>query len=231
MSSWLYPRYAVIPTTGRACLYECLEAVQPQVDKVFLIWAPQELGQEIKEDAANLVVEMFMPDEKRNISRWWNVGIDAARQHARDEMDAKQWDVIVINDDAILGPDWVEYVSHHMRQMKVAAASTGPVGLPVLHTRPNTTALHQRMAGFAFMLAGELGVRADETMYWWCGDNDIDMQSRLKGGTIVLPERRHGSTMIRHLFPDQSTMGEQAARTAIDMERFVAKWGFRPWNL
>lgn len=231
MSKWIYPRYAVIPTTGRACLYECLEAIQPQVDRVFLIWAPQELGQEVKEPAADLVVEMFMPEEPRNISRWWNVGIDAARQLAREDEDARQWDVVVINDDAILGPEWVEYVSHHMRGMKVAAASTGPVPLPVLHTRPGTTALHQRMAGFAFMLAGELGVRADETLHWWCGDNDIDMQSRLKGGTIVLPERRHGSTTIKHLFPDQSTVGEQAVRTQVDMERFVAKWGFRPWSL
>lgn len=227
--NYTIPRYAVIPTTGRSCLYECLEAIQPQVDKVFLIWAPLELGQEIKEPAADLVIEMFMPEERRNISRWWNVGIDAARQHAREDLDAHQWDVVVLNDDAIVPEGWVEWVSGHMRHMKVAAVSTGPVSLPVLHTRPRPTPLHQRMAGFAFMLAGELGVRADETLQWWCGDNDIDMQSRLKGGTLILPEVK--GMAIRHLFPDQSTVGEQAAQTAVDMERFVARWGWRPWNL
>jgi hypothetical protein len=229
--NWSIPRFAVIPTTGRACLYDCLEAIQPQVDQVFLIWAPQELGQEIKDPAANLVIEVFGSDEPRNISRWWNVGIDKARYYAREEADAAQWDVVVLNDDAIVAEGWVDRLSFHMRNMKVAAASTGPVNLPVLHTRPGVTPLHQRMAGFAFMLAGEMGVRADETMHWWCGDNDIDMQSRLKGGTVVLPDRVSGMTSVKHLYPDLSTVGEQAARTAIDMARFVVKWGFRPWNL
>lgn len=229
--NYTVPRYAVIPTTGRACLYECLEAIQSQVDRVFIIWAPQELGQDIKDPAASLVVEVFGSDEPRNISRWWNVGIDKARSDAREERDAAQWDVVVLNDDAIVPEGWVEWLSGHMRHMKVAATSAGPVPMPILHNRPGTTALHQRMAGFAFMLAGELGVRADETLHWWCGDNDIDMQSRLKGGTLILPEGGRGIARVKHLFPDQSTVGEQAERTAVDMKRFVAKWGFRPWNL
>lgn len=218
------PRYAVIPTTGRDCLDDCVKAIEHQVDDVLVIWAPREGedGLDWLPEVGNVVYGV-RPEEERNISRWWNYGIDWAKRVALSH-DAKQWEVAILNDDAIVPDNWFELLAGRMRQMNVAAASMGPVRLPILHTRPGTTALDKRMAGFAFVLAGELGVRADETLQWWCGDNDIDMQSRLKGGTVILPD-----TGVKHLFPDQSTTGELAARTAIDMQRFVDKWGFRPW--
>lgn len=225
--TWHYPRYAVIPTTGRDCLYQCLDAIRPQVDRVLGIWAPRYEAEEDWEHGPpdpDLLVGTVEIHEQRNISRWWNMGIDAAKQAALEE-GVTRWDVAVLNDDAIVSADWFNKVATTMRSMNVAAASMGPVRLPVLHTRPGSTRLDQRMAGFAFILAGELGVRADETMQWWCGDNDIDMQSRLKGGTVILPDNG-----VKHLYPDQGTTGTLAARTAIDMQRFVDKWGFRPWN-
>lgn len=221
-NNWLNPRFVVIPTTGRACLYDCLEAITPQVDHVFGIWARQEALDD-KWPTGLDVIEVVPTTEKRNISRWWNTGIDKAKWMA-NVAEAKQWDIAILNDDVIVPPDWFERVAGRMRNMQVAAASMGTVHLPVLHTRPGTTRLDQRMSGFAFILAGELGVRADESLEWWCGDNDIDMQSRLKGGTLILPD-----TGVKHLYPDQSTTGELAAQTAVDMQRFVDKWGFRPW--
>jgi hypothetical protein len=112
-----------------------------------------------------------------------------------------------------------------MRERGAAAGGFGPVSRPVLHTVPRPTALHERLPGFAFMLAGERGARIDEQFQWWCGDNDIDMQSRLLGGTLILPGQ------VLHHFPDQSTYQNPAlaARPAIDMALFVQKWGFRPW--
>lgn len=220
--NWLHPRFAVIPTTGRDCLYDCLEAITPQVDHVFGIWARQEALDDNWPTGLD-VVEVVPPTEKRNISRWWNVGIDKAKSMA-NWGGAKEWDVAILNDDVIVPPNWMDVVAGRMRGMKVAAASMGTVVMPFLQTRPARTPLHKRMAGFAFVLAGELGVRADESLEWWCGDNDIDMQSRLKGGTLILPD-----TGVKHLYPDQSTTGELATQTAVDMQRFVDKWGFRPW--
>jgi hypothetical protein len=203
-----------------------VEAITPQVDHVFAVFAPPDTGypgvwQEWPAGAD--VIEKIPAKEKRNISRWWNIGIDKCKQMALDA-EAKQWDIAILNDDVIVPPNWMDLLAARMRGMNVAAASMGPVRLPILHTRPGQTSLDKRMAGFAFVLAGELGVRADESLEWWCGDNDIDMQSRLKGGTVILPD-----IGVKHLHPDQSTTGELAAQTAVDMQRFVTKWGFRPW--
>lgn len=223
--NWPRPRFAVIPTTGRVCLKDCLQAIEPQVDDALLIWAPRYEAEEDWEHAppdGHLIAGVGI-EEQRNISRWWNVGIDYAKQEAL-KLGVTAWDIAILNDDVIVPDEWFTTLSNRMRGMNVAATSMGPVTLPILHTKPGTTRLDHRMAGFAFMLAGELGVRADETLQWWCGDNDIDMQSRLKGGTVILPD-----TGVRHLYPDQTTVGELAARTAVDMQRFVDKWGFRPW--
>jgi hypothetical protein len=221
---------------GRDCFADCVRAIQPQVDQIFAIWAPrsrEDADWEIPPLLADLVVASVPSWEQRNISRWWNIGIDAAKKAALQlgitscgHIYVDRWDVAILNDDAIVPDDWFDRVSTQMRNMKVAAGSMGTVPMPVLHTRPGVTRLDQRMSGFAFMLAGELGVRADETMQWWCGDNDIDMQSRLKGGTVVIPD-----TGVKHLFPNGTTTGRLAERTAFDMQRFVEKWGFRPWNL
>ena len=222
-----HPRYAVIPTTGRDCYNQALAAITPQVDDVFVIWAPRYMADEDWEHAppeGHLVAGIGI-HEARNISRWWNIGIDRCKQEALRQ-GATQWDIAILNDDAIVPSNWFERVAGTMRTMKVAAASMGTVTMSILHTQPAPTALHQRMQGFAFMLAGELGVRADESLEWWCGDNDIDMKSRLKGGTVIIPD-----TGVRHLYPDQTTNGVLAAQTAVDMQRFVDVWGFRPWNL
>ena len=220
--TWIHPRFAVIPTLGRDCLQDCLKAIQPQVDYTILIHAPTE--DEVLERPEKSILFYVSPLEKRNISRWWNMGIHWAKKWVRmSSVRITQWDIAILNDDAIVPDDWFGHLSGRMRQMNVAAASMGQVPMPVLHTRPGTTQLHQRMEGYAFMLAGEQGVRADESLEWWFGDNDIDMQSRLKGGTVILP----GS--VEHRYPNGTTVGELAAQTAVDAQRFVDKWGFRPW--
>jgi hypothetical protein len=225
--TWDHPRYAVIPTTGRECYDQALAAITPQVDDVFAIWAPRYQAEEdwVKAPPDGHLVAGIGIDEKRNISRWWNIGIDRCKEEAR-RAGAARWDIAILNDDVIVPADWFDRVAGTMRSMKVAAGSMSTVGMTTLHTRPGNTALWQRMQGFAFILAGELGVRADESLEWWCGDNDIDMQSRLKGGTVLIPD-----TGVKHLYPDQSTDGVLREQTAVDMQRFVQKWGFRPWSL
>jgi len=134
--------------------------------------------------------------------------------------------VAVLNDDAIIPPGWFDAVSSQMRRWGAAAGSSGLANHTnsYVHRTPGTTALSHRMQGHAFVLRGEAGLRADETLQWWCGDNDLDMQARKAGGTVII-----GGYPVEHLHPDQSTRGELAAQTAIDMQTFVDKWSWRPW--
>jgi hypothetical protein len=86
------------------------------------------------------------------------------------------------------------------------------------------------------VVRGSSGLRADERMRWWCGDNDIEMSALAHGrGTYAVPgcvfQPADGSQGLLHRFPDQSTAASPAlqAQTGKDMDTYVAKWGFRPW--
>lgn len=215
-------RYAVVPTRGDRVwtLRMCLDALRPQIDRLVLVdnsddgiaaqdlhdsgWIPPDYGYTLRKD----------PTQPPNLSRLWNYGIDQARDN---------W-VAVVNDDAIVPPGWYEYLTQQMTANGALAAGYGQS--PALHRNPGTTPLDQRLPGYAFVLDGAAGLRADEQFHWWCGDNDLDMQARKAGGTLVL-----AGDPVRHMFPDRSTLQNPVlqARTGEDMRLFVQKWGFRPW--
>jgi GT2 family glycosyltransferase len=139
----------------------------------------------------------------------------------------REWEVVVLNDDAIVPPGYVQELSRQMRSAGAAAAGYRHTG-PVLHKKLGPTRLgpDERLPGHAFMLAGEHNLRFDERLRWWCGDNDMDLQARRKGGTLILP-----GDPVQHLHPDESTAssGVLQHQTGLDMKVFVDKWGFRPW--
>lgn len=216
-------RFAVIPTYNRPeVLLRTLRSIQDQADAILVI----DNGDDPNLRAPNAMGkwERFeVPMRPPNLSRLWNVGLDICQQHAYAHR-YERWDVAVLNDDAIIPPYWFNAIATYMRQLDCYAGSSGsPVGIHV-HRIPGTTPLHLRMQGHAFVLRGEAGLRADERFQWWCGDNDLDMQARKMGGTVII-----GGYPVEHLHPDQSTVGELAARTAVDMALFVEKWGWRPW--
>ena len=200
----------------------------PQADAVYVIdngddpnlAAPVEEG----DDAPSWYV-LQAPMRPPNLSKLWNIGLVQASYWAQ-VTEHDEWDVAVLNDDAIIPPGWFDAVAVAMRRLGGAAGSTGlGSGLTaILHQQPGVTNLAYRMQGHAFVLRGEAGLRADERLSWWCGDNDLDMQARLKGGTLIM-----GGWPVEHLHPDESTRGELAAQTAVDMQTFVDKWRFRPW--
>ena len=222
-------RVVVIPTYNRPeVLVRCLEAAVPQADMVFVIDNSEDPARYWvrDQDTWPKVYLARVPMRPPNLSRLWNLGIGAAERWARSQ-GYERWDVAVLNDDAIIPPDWFNAVSAAMRDLNCAAASTGLPGSPgqvLIHRTPGTTALYQRMQGHAFMLRGEANLRADKRLSWWCGDNDLDMQARERSGTVIL-----AGWPVEHLHPDQSTTGELAAQTAVDMQTFVDKWGWRPW--
>jgi len=224
-------RYAVIPTYNRPdVLLRSLAAATAESDYVLVL--------DNGDDPALMVTPpklessgwglLQVPMRPPNLSHLWDVGITLAARDARYR-DLQQWDVAVLNDDAIIPPGWYHTLSTRMRETGCAAASTGlldgtPTGNAIIHRTPGTTALSQRMQGHAFLLRGEADLRPDRNLQWWCGDNDLDMQARAWGGTLVM-----AGLPVQHLYPDQSTRGELAARTGIDMAYFVEKWKFRPW--
>lgn len=224
-------RYAVIPTYNRPdVLMRSLAAACAEADTVFVIDNsddPVKMAP-VSDDGSWLVLRA--PMRPPNLSKLWNIGLEMALQHARGgdcTPDARlaPYDVAVLNDDAIIPPGWFNAVATAMRAWEAAAGSSGLAGgTTYVHRIPGTTALHLRMQGHAFVLKGETHLRADERLAWWCGDNDLDMQARQAGGTVII-----GGYPVEHLHPDQSTTGELAARTGIDLATFVEKWSFRPW--
>lgn len=224
------PRFAVITTRGERPteLAECYNAAHAQVT-----YGPPGCHVVVVDNSDHGVrvgtgvgiPMVWDPHQPPNLSRLWNRGLNRVATMARD-LGLQQWNVAVLNDDAVIDEDWFGTLSLAMRANDCVAAGFGPVGRQVIHRTPGQTALHERMPGWAFLLAGEYQLRADETLHWWCGDNDLDMQARQAGGTLIQP-----GDQVKHYYPDQSTATrpELQARTGVDMTIFVQKWGFRPW--
>lgn len=217
------PTYAIIPTNGRPCFADCLKAIGGQVQRIVVI----EGGPE----AAYLHPEMFdhnfvvAREPELNISKWWNLGLTLIADWAKHR-GASKWNVAVLNDDAIAYPPWVQVVGSRMREMGAAAASSGnPNPIPALHTQPGQVNLSTRLQGYAFMLAGEKGVRANETLHWYFSDDHVDWLSRQQGGVLSIP----GHT-VEHRFPNAQVTPELHEQIAKDAAAFSAYWGgMRPW--
>ena len=239
-------RYAVIPTRGDRMpeLNQVVAAIAPQVSGVIIVDNSDKLLIHVKQEsvfvdmsitaaepgglpnsADRKTTVLHNPEQPPNLSRLWNLGLDYASTLADDCM---QWEVAVLNDDAIVPAYWMDWLAQQMRSAGCCAAGFGPVSGATVHRTPGVTALHERLPGHAFMLAGEQNLRADEALRWWCGDNDLDMQARKAGGTLIVP----GDEVV-HLYPDRSTNANPTlvAQAGLDMMTFVEKWGFRPWAI
>lgn len=218
------PTYAIIPTNGRECFERALASVYHQVDRVFVI----EGGPDAKllhprgEFDYDFTV---IREPELNISKWWNLGLHVIADRARQNR-TQRWNVVIINDDVILPPGWVKKVAEMMRSMNVAAASTGnPNPIPALHTQPGPVNLMTRLQGFAFMLAGERGVRANEQLKWYFSDDHVDWLSRQKGGVLSIP-----GLQVEHLYPNGQVTPEIQEQIAKDAHTFTQYWnGMRPW--
>jgi len=219
-------RYAIIPSNGRECLRQCVDAILSQVDHVTIVRTENvTLGWEqyITDRSGVLTVV----EQGINISRWWNDGLEFVQffQHEFREDRSEKFDVAILNDDTIVPEGWFDAVAGQMRDKRAVGASSGsPIGMPVLHTRPGPRPLDQRMQGFAFIVAGETGIRADEQFAWYCGDDDLEWRLSASGGVVVIP-----GFPVQHLHPNAQVTPEIHELIAKDMQSFVDKWGTRPW--
>lgn len=164
-------------------------------------------------------------EQPPNLSRLWNVGLDAVKM-TMDLIGEDIWDVAIFNDDAVLPDDWWDDVTSNMRKTAAAAACRAPyssVNEFVLQTAPDGN-IGQRLCGWAFMMCGERGLRIDERFRWWFGDTDLDWQARNAGGMLLVPGKP-----VENMHANQSTVGELAEQAGRDRQTFIEKWGWVPW--
>jgi len=221
----LRPRFAVIPTNGRACLKDCLMAIAPQVDSTILVYTVPWQDGEVRPHPHFGVALRDVGSP--NISRWWNEGLDICTQVMdMTEGDTPgRYDVAILNDDVIVPPGWFDAVSDGMRMYECAAACSGaPNSSPVLLQRPGPVPLHTRLQGFAFILAGEKGIRANEELRWYFSDDYIDWRARELGGMVMVPGHS-----VNHLYPNEQMTGELHQFSAEDAAKFKEIWGVMPW--
>lgn len=225
----MIPVHAVIATHNRPDdLADCVAAVSPQVHHVIVIDNASDPPAKPQPDIDYL---MYDPEQPPNLSRLWNRGM-AKSDDVADARGACRWDTLILNDDFVAGPRFVERLQNALRADHAVVASPyafgvgGPERVDVYEETGTLRSLDTRMAGFAFMIRGESGLRMDESMRWWYSDDDLAQQACAAGGRVVV----HGLT-FEHRKPDQQTYADPrlVAQAGADRATFVAKWGFQPW--
>jgi glycosyltransferase involved in cell wall biosynthesis len=150
----------------------------------------------------------------RNLSEIWNLGLDLVAAECPGPHN-----VAVLNNDLEIPPGFLDGLAAGLR-----ARPDHLIAFPDAEGRlpPDVCFASGRMTGYAFMLRGEAGIRADPRFVWWYGDDDLARQARLRGKVVCV-----GGVGVRHLAGNvaTSTNPELAAISAQDQQRFAAKWG------
>lgn len=230
------PRVCVVATHNRPVeLARLLDAIAPQCNAVVVVDNASDppvtietLGPAAFSSSTRIYI---IRDEEQppNLSRLWNRGLDRAR-FLIDPLIGEPYDLAVLNDDAVPPPGWWDAVSGAMRSHGADAASSCPFdSLPAggsqLWDRYAPATVGTRLAGWAMMLRGEWkGARFDESMRWWCSDDDLSLRARQAGGLVHV-----GGYPVPNTGADSSTVGVLAEQAGRDMARFVEKHGARPW--
>jgi hypothetical protein len=156
------------PTKNRPDLFRSsVAAIRPQVDVVVTVAH----GSSAVEYAEPLVDALIEWVDEVNISAMWSAGLDLAAKLAK----GKHHDVAVLNDDAIVDHDWFDRLAAAMHAAGAAGASGS--------RQANKLAT---MAGYAFLLDGTKGVRADERMRWWFSDDAVQQACVAAGGFVAV---------------------------------------------
>lgn len=218
-------RYAVILTHNRPeMLADTVRDIAPQCDHVLVVDNASDPPVQRGDLAPGNVEVMTVPDQPPNLARLWNTALDviAAR------LDGVRYDVALLCDDLDIPDDWYDRVSRTLRENNASAASGHKHWTPgqfIIKTRLDQDIMN-RMAGEAFILPGEKGLRADESMHWWYLDDDVDWQARVADGMVIAPGPGVQNRLPNHWTVTKPELGEQAGR---DAAAFAAKWGRPRW--
>ena len=175
---------------------------------------PRDLG-----DLAGHVV--LFESKEPAISKWWNAGTglhprprstpirSAWPSPATMSATTVPWNALAVflrqNNLTMVGPD------HH---------SNLPSRIFRIADRRHCQA---RVPGGCWMIAGESGLRVDESFRWWYSDDDFEMQARQVSGSGVVA----GTGLVAEADTPMSELKQQWARE--DRPKFAAKWGQEPW--
>jgi GT2 family glycosyltransferase len=221
------PRYAIVLTHDRPeLLKQCLVAIRSQASLTVIVDNASDPPVALDDfvDGPSPVLLISIPDQPPNLSHLWNIGLEAI--HNLNPM--RKWDVAVLCDDVIVPEGWFEAVALCMREHGAIAGSTHqwyPIYEPILKTAPDRD-ITNRMCGWAFVVAGESGIRADEELAWWFCDTDMDWQARTGGGMVICP-----GPVAKNIHPNDWTaripgLAEQSGQDGVT---FARKHGGRPW--
>lgn len=227
--------YAVIPTHNRPGeLAMLLDTIPPDVHVLVIDNAsdPEAHGALPIRFLGRRIQVIRDEEQPPNLSRLWNIGLDWAWKLDGSREYDDEWAVAVLNDDVVLPKGFLWTMAEELTNHQVDISFPGQVGQRCHVNRQKTRApgLGLRMTGWCFMVRGSSGLRADERLRWWCGDDDLERSAAVHGRGTVRFELTPGQAAgLVHRYPDQSTRGELAAQTNKDMDTYVAKWGDRPW--
>lgn len=220
-------RAAVIPTRDRHdLLADCISSIVDQVDHITVIdnLSKPPIDPEPWHGKVQVV---WAPMDPPNIGAFWNVGIANADLNAY-RLGADRWDIAVLNSDVVVPTGWVGGLSAAMRATSAVLAYPDQHGgaHQIIHTRAEPIDLRQRITGYAYLLRGETGLRLDEDLAWWYGDDDLDWRAREQGGALLVP-----GIPVEHRCPNGSMYErpELQAQAGRDRETFRKKWGRTPW--
>lgn len=230
--------YAVIPTHNRHAELGDLLATIPHFVEVLVIdnaseppvfdhprFLQRTRGWEVVRDE----------EQPPNLSRLWNRGLRWAehrqKERSNDPERDDSWAVAILNDDVLLSPGLLTTLVSKLYSCNVDIAFPGPVGSKDFVNRelpfPGTAL---RMTGWCFVVRGSSGLRADETLRWWCGDDDLQALAVTHGrGSVRVGLRDFEAAGLLHRHPDAQTVGVLREQSEADMKTFVAKWGQHPW--
>lgn len=200
-------RYAVIVTRDRPGDFEdCVAMIAPQVHAIVVVahMDPPYVRDTLLQHGMAWQVISYNEDPP-NISRMWNLGLEAAAVAAPGRRPPPH-DVAILNDDVVVPPDWFDRVAS---EMWTNGSTAGCVA------RPDDP----RMTGYAFVLNGDADLRADEQFQWWYGDDDLQKQAERLGGVAFAP-----GPGVEHRHPNSTTVGVLAEIAAEDSRRYTRKW-------
>jgi len=218
------PRFLIFPTRNRLkWVGPLIEWMSPQCDAILILDNGSDPSIDTLMDsqpAPACPVHVIVDDEQPpNIARFFNLLFDLA-----EKLGGEAWDVAVVNDDTLIPAGWLEIVCTALRAHPTAvAAHTGGL-LTTIKTQylmRELTNDGQRMCPHAFVIRGEVGLRADESLRWWYQDTDLDWQARQAGGVLSVPGPRASNGLA-----GESTKGELLEQSKRDEATFIAKWGF-----
>lgn len=244
--------YAVIPTHNRHDdLAELLASIPASVEVLVIDNAstppvmpewhtPPKDGLGVVQQLGPSGVVSVIRDEEQppNLSRLWNIGLDWAERRYRagcklpvEFSQGDDWAVAILNDDVVLPPGFLELMAHELLVHDVDIAFPGGIGEQCyVNTNAPFPGVGLRLTGWCFVVRGSSGLRADESLRWWCGDDDLQAQAVVNGrGTVRVGMFAHQAKGLLHKHPDESTTGVLREQTNVDMSTFIEKWGQRPW--